>query len=262
MCTVLILYGCGEYQGHTSQLHKISFEIVKISEKDGDCDDQNSDSCAEIIIEYPVFSIPENRNIEDKINNYIKNEMLVSIFSEDKINSFDELVHNYFDEYRQFKTDDPASYQEWYIERSGTVKFFNDDFISLTFSEYSYLGGAHPNSYTVFTVLDLNSGNKVTLEDIFITSYKPILDEIAEKEFRKLKELGEDESLDEAGFWFDGNRFSINENFALSNEGLTFYYNNYEITSYAYGSTELIIPLAKISDLIKEGGILAEFIKQ
>ncbi len=97
----------------------------------------------------------------------------------------------------------------------------------------------------MFTVLDLNSGNKVTLEDIFIAGYKPILNKIAEEEFRKLKELGEHEDLDEAGFWFDDNRFSINDNFAISDEGLTFYYNNYEITAYAYGPTELIIPLSK-----------------
>ncbi len=58
--------------------------------------------------------------------------MLISIFGEDIIDSFDELVNSFFDEYRQFKTDDPESYQEWFIERSGTVKFYNDDFISLT----------------------------------------------------------------------------------------------------------------------------------
>jgi len=260
--TVFFLFGCGEYNGQTSEPQKISFEQVEISEKEGDCDDQNSDYCAEIIIGYPVFSIPEKRKIEKKINKFVKNEMLVSLFSEDKIDSFDDLVRNFFDEYRKFQTDVPDSYQEWFTERNGTVKFFNDDFMSLTFSEYAYLGGAHPNSYTLFTILDLNNGNKITLEDIFIEGYKPILNKIAEEEFRKLKELGKHEDLDEAGFWFDDNRFSINDNFALSDDGLTFYYNNYEITAYAYGPTELIIPLAKISNLIKEGGVLAEFMKQ
>ncbi len=261
MCTVLILCGCGEYQGHTSQLHKISFEQVEISEKEV-CDDPNSDYCAEIKLGYPVFSISGNKETEQKINYLIKTEMLLSIFSDDKIDSFDELVNSFFNEYRQFKTDIQDSYQEWFIERSGSVKFYNDDFISLAFSVYTYLGGAHPNSYTVFTVLDLKSGDKITQEENFIQGYKPILNEIAEKEFRKLKELGEYENLDEAGFWFEDNRFSLNDNFAISDEGLTFYYNNYEITAYAYGPTELIIPLAKISQLIKDGGILAEFMKQ
>lgn len=260
--TVFFLFCCGDYQGQTSNPKKISFEQIKISEKEGDCDDPNSDYCAEMIIEYPMFSIPEKRDIEKKINNFVKNEMLVSLFSEDKIDSFDDMVRNFFDEYRQFKTDIPDSYQVWFIERSGTVKFYNDDFISITFSEYAYLGGAHPNNYTQFTVLDLNNGNIITLEDIFIEGYKPILNKIAEEEFRKLKELGEQEDLDEAGFWFDDNRFNINDNFALSDDGLAFYYNSYEITAYAYGPTELIIPLAKIGDLMKEGGVLAEFMKQ
>jgi len=260
--TIFYLFGCGEYQGQTSDEQLISFEQIEIAEKDGDCDDQNSDYCAEIIIGYPVFSIPEKKKIESKINSFVKNEMLIPIFDGNIIDSFDELVNSFFDEYRQFKTDVQDSYQEWYIERIGTVKFFNDDFISLAFSEQTYLGGAHPNSYTSFTVLDMKSGNNITLEDIFIDGYKPILNKIAEKEFRKLNELGEYEDLDEAGFWFDNNRFSINANFALSDDGLTFYYNNYEITAYANGPTELVIPLARVSELIKESGILAEFMKQ
>jgi hypothetical protein len=261
LVTIFFLFNCGDYQGQTSNSQKISFEQVEISEKE-DCDDPNSDYCAEIKLGYPVFSIPGKKKIESELNDFVKNEILTSIFGEDKIDSFDELINSFFDEYRQFKTDIPDSYQEWFIERSGSVKFYNDDFISLIFSENTYLGGAHPNSYTVFTVLDLNSGNKITLEDIFIADYEPILNKVAEEEFRKLKELEEYEDLDEAGFWFDDNKFSINDNFALSDEGLTFYYNNYEITAYAYGPTELIIPLAKISQLIKDGGILAEFMKQ
>lgn len=260
--TVFFLFGCGVNQGQTSDSQKISFEQVEISEKEGNCDDPNSDYCAEIIIGYPVFSIPEKKEIEKKINNFIKNEMLIPIFDGNVIDSFDDLVRYFFEEYRQFKTDIPDSYQEWFIERSAIVKFYNDDFISLDFSEYAYLGGAHPNHYTQFFVLDLNRGNKITLQDIFIEGYKLILNKIAEKEFRKLKELGEHEDLDESGFWFDDNRFSINDNFALSDDGVTFYYNSYEITAYAYGPTELIIPLAKIGDIMKEGGVLAEFMKQ
>lgn len=260
--TIFFMIGFGEFQGQTANPQKVSFEQVEISEKEGYCDDPDTDYCAEMIIRYPLFSIPERKEIEKRVNNFIKNEMLASLFSDDEVYSFDDMVNNFFDEYRQFKSDIPESYQEWFIERNAAVKFLNDDFISLAFSEYAYLGGAHPNHYTQFFVLDLNSGNKITLEDIFIEGYKPILNNIAEEEFRKLKELGEHEDLDNAGFWFDDNKFSINDNFALGDDGVTFYYNSYEITAYAYGPTELRIPLAKIGELMKEGGILAEFMKQ
>ncbi len=76
---VFYLFGCGDYQGRTSQPQKISFEQVEISEKEG-CDDPNSDYCAEIIIGYPIFSIPEKEKIENNINSFVKNEMLISIF--------------------------------------------------------------------------------------------------------------------------------------------------------------------------------------
>lgn len=262
LVATLVLFNCGEYQGQTADPQRINFKQVEKAAKDGDCDNQKSNYCAEIKIEYPVCVIPENRNIEKKINKYVKSKLMLSLYGEEKMNSFDDIANEFFDEYSQFKIEVPDSYQEWSIERIANVKFFNDDFISFTFSEYSYLGGAHPNSYTMLAVLDLKNGNKLKLEDILIKEYKPILNKIAEKEFRKLKEIEENESLDEAGFWFDDNQFSINDNFALSDEGLTFYYNSYEITAYAYGPTELIISLAKISEIIKKNGILAEFMKQ
>jgi len=261
---ILISYliGCGDNQGQTTDLQKISYELVKLSKKDGNCDDQNADYCAEITIEYPVFTIDENENIQKKINKIISSDMFYSVVNDDIKKSFDELTNEFFNDYREFKNEVPEPYMAWYIERFGTVIFYNEDFISFRATENSYLGGAHPNSYTSFTVLDLNNGNKMSLDDIFIEGYEQNLNEIAEQEFRKMKELKENEDLDEAGFWFDDNKFNINDNFALSDEGLTFYYNNYEITAYAYGPTELIIPLTKLSDLINESGILTEFMKQ
>jgi len=40
-----------------------------------------------------------------------------------------------------------------------------------------------------------------------------------------------------------------------------FYYNNYEITAYAFGPTELEIPYSKIRELIKENSIISIFIE-
>lgn len=259
---VLHLFGCGNNQGQTSDSEKISYELVKLSKKDGNCNDQNTDYCAEITIEYPVFTIEENEDIQKKINRNISGYMFYSVVNDDIKNTFDELANEFFNDYREYKNEVPESYMAWYIERFGSVIFYNEDFISLRVTENSFLGGAHPNSYTSLTVLDLNNGNKTSLDDIFIEGYNRDLNKIAEQEFRKMKELKEYEDLEEAGFWFDDNKFNINNNFALSDEGLTFYYNNYEITAYAYGPTELIIPMAKISQLIKDGGILSEFMKQ
>jgi hypothetical protein len=232
-----------------------------VSKKDGNCDVDTIANCVKIEISYPEMTNFANEEVKNLINKKMVAQISQPVFDKSGSETVKEMMTSFINEYNLFikETDYPMN---WELSRSIEVQYSDEKIFSVSFTEYSYLGGAHPNSYTVFTVLELNSGNKITLEDIFIANYEPILNKIAEQEFRKLKELEEYEDLDEAGFWFDDNKFSINDNFALSDEGLTFYYNNYEITAYAYGPTELIIPLAKISQLIKDGGILAEFMKQ
>ena len=57
----------------------------------------------------------------------------------------------------------------------------------------------------------------------------------------------------EAG-WLDENQkggFYFNDNFTIDKEALTFYYNEYEVSAYVFGPTELRIPLEKIRPYLK-----------
>lgn len=76
-----------------------------------------------------------------------------------------------------------------------------------------------------------------------------------------MKQLGPDDDLGSAGFWFENNKFSLNDNFLILDSGLVFYYNNYEITAYAFGPTELEIPYTKIKTLVDEKNILKDLVK-
>ena len=91
---------------------------------------------------------------------------------------------------------------------------------------------------------------KLTLEDII--SDKQQLTGLAEKKFREMKNMGETDSLKDAGFWFDGNKFALSENFGVTETGLLFFYNPYEIAPWAMGSTELEIPFEEIQTLLKK----------
>ncbi len=71
-----------------------------------------------------------------------------------------------------------------------------------------------------------------------------------------MKELAADADLGQAGFWFENNEFFLNDNFLITDSSLVFYYNNYEITAYAFGPTELIIPFSKIKSLVEEKSLI------
>jgi hypothetical protein len=124
----------------------------------------------------------------------------------------------------------------------------------LSFSDYSYTGGAHPNSNLTYLNFEVSTGKTLALSDLMKPGFEKQLTAIAEKDFRKRKGLAPQASLAEAGYDFDDDQFKLNDNFAVTKDGLVFYYNPYEIAAYAGGPTELVIKWSEIKGLIKKDG--------
>jgi hypothetical protein len=198
--------------------------------------------------------------VENRINKLIRGYLLQPLFDENPSESVEKLIDEFLREYETFKSDFPEAFQLWSFDRTGKVRHNSHYIFSMELSEYSYLGGAHPNTYVNFVNYDLKSGKEIKADDLFYNNFDKDLNSIAESEFRNLKELSESEDLGQAGFWFDNNRFHLNDNFLITDSSLIFYYNNYEITAYSFGPTELEISYLKIKDLIKSDGLLGVFL--
>ncbi|MNL65691.1 hypothetical protein D3C87_1900590 [compost metagenome] len=78
---------------------------------------------------------------------------------------------------------------------------------------------------------------------------------VAEKIFRKNEKLSPTESLKDK-YFFENDTFSLNQNFTITEKGLKFLYNPYEIKAYVYGTTELLIPFAELKDIAKPNSLL------
>lgn len=136
----------------------------------------------------------------------------------------------------------------WEFDSNIEIKDAFTDFVELHLSEWQFTGGAHGNGTYTILKLDKNDGSALGLSDFFTNPEE--LNRIAESFFRELMELGENDDLTEAGFWFQDGKFSVNDNFFFTANQVTFFYNAYEIAPYAGGSTELKIPLDKIAHLL------------
>ena len=88
------------------------------------------------------------------------------------------------------------------------------------------------------------------LKNIFKPNFEEELRKLGEDQFRLVRDLSQDEDLGEAGFWFDDNKFSLNDNFALTEDGIRFFYNSYEIAPYALGTTDITISYDSIKNLL------------
>lgn len=156
---------------------------------------------------------------------------------------------SFVEEYVDLVTNDSIDNFPWYLNLSLDFIFVDDKNLQASFFTEGYTGGAHGNSNFTYFMIDSQQKKVLKLEDICTDI--PALEKRAEVYFRKMNEMKEDESLSESGFWFQDNKFHLNQNFYFNSETLTFVYNQYEIASYASGITYLELPLKEMKDLLK-----------
>ena len=164
----------------------------------------------------------------------------------DALNYFSELYNS---EIEMYEEDEEYFGAIWSMEKSVSISDARFEYAQLSLSGWEYSGGAHGNAWSQDILVDLKTGNTLYLEDFFTDV--SALTAIAGVIFRADQELGADDDLGDAGFWFEDGEFRLNENFMFGNETIEFLYNQYEIAPYAAGIIELSIPLTKVKHLLK-----------
>ncbi len=255
---LLLCFGCGKSDAEKA---KIKYGITKYEKKFGDCDSANS-GCASLSFEYPIIKYAVNSAVKDSISGYILETFLDTYRAKDKIGSLDEMADTLFKNFSSLQGELPDFRQSWEIQGTASVIFNNHSIVSIQTDVYSYLGGAHPNSQTYYANFNSENGRKISLADILKLDYKNELNSIAEKFFRTDSKLTPEQNLEEAGYWFVDNKFSLNENFGIKNEGLVFFFNSYEIAPYSMGPTEIKVPYSEIRNLVRQDGLLNEVIAE
>ena len=95
----------------------------------------------------------------------------------------------------------------------------------------------------------LKTGEKIVIGDSTVLKQ---LTTIAEKEFRRMRNIPDGEPLSKAGYWFENDEFYLNDNFAIVDDGLIFYFNSYEIAPYALGPAEIFLKGKQAENIVKK----------
>ncbi len=238
----LILAGCSQSRQDKTVKMK-SF----VSESARGCG-YDSLNCSRFSINYPEFPglKPE---IQDQINKRFV--MMVRGDADDPRDSFELLGEAFGKDYADFKKDFPDWGASWQRNIDISLLLFGDSLLSLQYTEESYTGGAHGNNLLAFINLDPKTGEIVKLDRLLKPGYEEVLRTIGEEIFRRNHELSDTASFEDNGFQFTNDKFSLNDNYGFSREGISFYFNSYEIAPYATGPTEVMIPYARISAWLK-----------
>lgn len=165
----------------------------------------------------------------------------------------ENITFDYFESYREATDGIPnietTSSFNWLKKLTMEVLYNENSLLTLKFNKYGYTGGAHGVNIARFRVFNLRENKPVELSDIFIKDFEEELNSILDKKLRKLNGVLPEEKLEESGFLVD--KIVFNDNFYMNNDGIGFFYNVYEIASYATGPTELFCTFYDLKNILR-----------
>ena len=126
------------------------------------------------------------------------------------------------------------------------LSYYNDRYIGLLWSELDYyMGAAHPMPYTVFRLYDRETGEELYLDDILACSeeeFNAVVTRKFEERYGRYKEWeGRLEKTSEKVGFLEDHHLKAGD-YYLTEEGLVYYFEVYEVASYAEGMPEVLIP--------------------
>ena len=149
---------------------------------------------------------------------------------------------------------------EWDFDYTLSPVYNRNDFFCYGVSSSEYTGGAHGMYSNRYYTIDLSNWKRIGLDDIFQPDSSDTLSSILLNRLMKQLNVSSPDSLLELCY-FDTEDIMATENFYLTDTGICWVYNPYEIACYATGQTSIEIPFKEIDSYILPDSPVRRLIK-
>lgn len=233
ICTLLLLIGC---QNHD----KLTFEPVLIQSED-------SDNCS---IQIKIPQAIEDTKLARVINTALREEVisLLHFDEESEVSDINAAMASFksgFEILQQRYADETTP---WEAKIDAEVTFENASILSVALNAYIFTGGAHGYSSERFLNFDKVQGDELENWQLF-KNYEEF-QQLAELKFRAQEHIPADKPINYTGFMFEEDSFYLPENIGFTKDGLTLLYNQYEVSSFADGILELVLPFEEVQKFV------------
>jgi hypothetical protein len=229
----------------------VAYDDISLDTRNDKCED-----CNYVTINYP--DIRKATHLKAKIDSIVWGDLDIAV--DVNYTTFSDFRKT-FDSYKKnfpAKIDTSMDSGAIYANHSIAIERQAPGLIVLNIED-EMSGGIHPQSQVIFSNWNTATDKAITLNDIFVKDYEDKLTAIAEKIFRKDAGLSAKAPLKD--YTFENDEFALNDNFRITNEGISFYYNTYEIRPYMFGTTDLLIPYSQIKHLLRPNTVVTQYIK-
>lgn len=205
--------------------------------------------------------LKNNDALQAEINRVILNGKLDSIsgLSPQDIGKklYDKIKQEYQSEPDE-ELEQAASMKGWYYHLQVQLVESSNRYLSLQWNEDTYTGGAHGYEAVIYSSFDKERNQRITESDIFVEDYKEKLAQVIQKQLILDNGVQTLEDLSNLGYSSD---VTPNANFLLTQSGIRYCYNPYEIGPYAMGHIYVHLSWDSVRDLIRPGSIADQYIK-
>jgi hypothetical protein len=230
--------------GTLTEQPDMSFEMVRILKESQPGCDADTATCARFEVNYPSF-IGIDTNVQATIN-----ERIVAVLSSGPPSSartLEELGNDFIRDFVEFQKESPALGLGWYFDGNVSVLISSDTLISLQVDNETFTGGAHGSFTTRFVNVDPATGTAYLLGALLAPGYQDELNRLGREDYMRQK-MPEADSATIS----ESTAFKLNDNYGFRKEGIVFYFNDYELGSYAEGPTEILIPYERLAGWIRK----------
>lgn len=261
LSTSSFLFSCGDKMNKNTGA--LEFDSIQIDTTAHLFGDTSKPACSLIInFAYPVKSSDEKLK-DSLVAFFISNCFGEGYIGEKPVEAVKEYTENYITEYRhdlepmfledEKNKEDGASVEAWYSYYKGIeshVQSYEKNLLTYRIDYNEYTGGAHGIYMTTYLNIDLIRLRPLRLDDIFVSGSKEALADLIRNQLMADNNVTTPDELEDLGYGSTG-EIAPTENFYLDKEGITFYYNVYDITPYAMGPVQVKLPYEMIEHLRK-----------
>ena len=256
----IFFFSCGNKMNkNTGSLEFDSIQVNKTVHLFGD----TAKPACNIIVNFTYPTQSSDPALKDSLNTFFT----MACFGEKYMyEQPDSTVAAYVDNYiRQYRHDLEPPYLEdeknqedgtavgnwysYYKNIEGHVQDYKKNLLVYRVDYQEYTGGAHGMYTSTYLNIDLTQHRQLHLDDIFVGDYREGLTNLIWNQLMANNKVATREELEDLGYGSTG-EIAPTENFYLSDEGITFYYNVYDITPYAMGPVKVTISKSLMENII------------
>ena len=208
----------------------------------------HDDGKREFDVRVDMQFMQSGNGISDDVCRLINGQLIELLLNQSSEQTADEAVENYIKEMEeQFRKD--KLLREYVDNIEGKAEYGFENVINYRLTQSVFAGGAHPSTTTTILRFNAMTGDFISLDNVFPTSnHDAIIDLLTAK---LMKDNGVDtmEGLHDIGYLEFMDMF-VTTNFALREDSIEFYYNEYDIAPYAYGPSTICLDYATMEPLM------------